>query len=70
MSDHANKFGHNPDVITNKGKQMINKFGGSIDTLKAKPSKFKLVNMLKKKIKDSKIQDELNNYDITPTDEL
>ena len=34
---------------------MINKFGGSIDTLKAKPSKFKLVNMLKKKIKDSKI---------------
>lgn len=70
MQDHVSKYGHNPEVITNKGKQMVKKFGGTIDTLKAKPSKFKIVNMLKKKIKDSKIQDELNNYDITPSEEL
>ena len=49
---------------------MLTKFTGSIDTMKAKPSKFKLVNVLQTKMKDSRIQKELNNYDPTPSAEV
>jgi hypothetical protein len=55
LHDHAKHSGNCPDVITNKGVKMLGKVSGSLDTLNHKKSKFKMVNILKKKIKDSKI---------------